>query len=153
MIHNPSDDDNDETDRPEFWEDEDEDCLDCGMCEDCIERSIGAREEMEPVNHFTDVRGPENCPRRCSECPDGKHHWLIMTFPGCLEPGDDDWEESLNHPAVQEWLTIRNSAGEVLVRGEYDPEDGGTEWLQCKHCTAWHPITEAMLDDPDFEFV
>jgi hypothetical protein len=104
-------------------------------------------------DHFTDIRGPATCPRRCGQCPDGRHHWLMTTFPGCLSPEDDDWGAEFAHPAVQEWLTLKNADGEIVVRGAYRPEDGGVDWLQCKHCPAWHPITDAMLDDPDFEFV
>lgn len=104
-------------------------------------------DEDQPTNHFTDIRGPAQCPRRCSECSDGLHHWLIVTFPGCLDESDDDYKEALNHPAVQEWIAARENYPQ-----SHEDRDG-IDWFQCKHCDAWHPVTEAMIDDPDFEFV
>ena len=92
---------------------------------------------------------PKHCERRCSECQ-GDHHWMTVTFPGCLEEGDTDWEEAINHPAVQEWLSLTDADGTVLVKAEYQPTDGRLTYLACKHCEAWHDLTEAMIDDPDF---
>lgn len=37
------DDDEDRDDRPS----DDDDCMDCGMCDDCIERTIAANEESK----------------------------------------------------------------------------------------------------------
>ena len=108
---------------------------------------------LQDVNHFTNIRGPQKCPKRCSECPHGDHHWLTVTFPGCLDEECDDWKESLNHPAVQEWLTIRHANGQIAVNGGYEDGDGHLTYLKCKHCEAWHELTEAMMDDPDFDIV
>lgn len=93
----------------------------------------GIDDEPDPVDHFVDIRGPQECPHPCPECPDRRHHWITVCFPGCLEPGDDGYEEASRHPAVLEG-------------------HGETGWLECRHCGAWHPITDEMRDDPDFDF-
>jgi hypothetical protein len=87
-------------------------------------------------DHFADVRGPAVCPRPCAECPGRRHHWFVVTFPGFLSPGDDEYEEASRHPAVAEFM-----------KGE-----GFVDYFRCKHCDAWHPLTRAMLDDDEFEF-
>jgi hypothetical protein len=106
-----------------------------------------SQEIIASINHFTNIQGPQKCPRRCSECSDGNHHWMITTFPGCLDEECDDWEEAKSHPAVQEWLA-------ALQNYPQSHEDRDSiDWLQCKHCEAWHELTEEMMDDPDFEIV
>ena len=101
-----------------------------GLCPSCA-AEVDEDEWPPPVNHFTDIQGPPKCPRRCSQCPDGNHHWLTAFVHA--DPGDDDYEEAMNHPAVR--------AGH-----------GETGWLQCKHCPSWHAVTPEMLADPDFYF-
>ena len=72
------------------------------------------------------VHGPENCPRRCSECPEGKHHWLEQ-FPN---PDDED-DELRDHPATVAGLVA---------------------FCVCKHCDAWtSDIDEAMGYDVVFD--
>lgn len=147
------------------------DCMGCGRCEACIERSIaheegelrikrwvctgcGDRDETDREltvcpgcdspyvqDHFTDIRGPQKCKRPCMECQGENHHWLTITFPGCTEPGDDEYEEGLKNPLVIEAMKREGDKFEFI------------DYLQCKHCEACHPITEAMVDDPEFEFV
>lgn len=90
----------------------------------------GPMGEDDPPDHFTNVRGPAECPRPCEACPERRHHWLYTSPGNALDPEDED----ANHPAMKEG------------HGEHG-------WLQCKHCDAWHEITEAMLNDPDFEIV
>lgn len=56
------------------------------------------------------VHGPEKCPRPCSECPDGNHHFSdYVGFP-YSEPGHE--------AAVKYHLPC---------------------WYTCKHCEAWTP--------------
>lgn len=56
------------------------------------------------------VHGPEKCPRPCSECPDGNHHFSdYVGFPQ-HEPGHE--------AAVKHHLP---------------------SWYTCKHCDAWTP--------------
>lgn len=102
---------------------------------------LGNEGAVDDVNHFTNIQGPQKCPRRCTQCPDGNHHWMIVCFPGCLEPGEGDYDEALTHPAVQAWIANE------------DPEKPECSYFVCKHCEAWHELTEAMMDDPDFEIV
>jgi hypothetical protein len=75
------------------------------------------------------IYGPLKCPRRCSECPDGNHHWI----PTCVPPKgevDLDDEEMLTDPHnVKAW------------------ENGLEVFCGCKHCDA---ITDDMGDDDEF---
>lgn len=102
---------------------------------------------LEPTNHFTNIQGPQKCPRRCSECSDGNHHWLTVTFPGCLTPEDDDWHECVSHPAVQLWIAQKGRDINL------ENIDDNVTYLACKHCPAWHLLTEAMMEDSDFDLV
>lgn len=66
-------------------------------------------EPEESVPGFK-VHGPKKCPRPCSECPDGDHHFSdYVEFP-IYEPGHE--------AAVKHHMTC---------------------WYVCKHCDAWTP--------------
>lgn len=84
------------------------------------------------------VHGPEKCPRRCSVCPDGNHHWLeeFACEPGCDSCGDDECSRWHEASAVY----------------------GQDCWYVCKHCSAWveaeyvwalEEAAEVELDDQD----
>lgn len=97
-------------------------------------------------NFYTNIQGPATCPKRCSTCSHGLHHWIYTTFPGCLDEEDDDWEEAKNHPAVQEWIAARENYPQTHEEGDY------IDYFVCRHCDAWHPLTQEMLDDEEFEY-
>lgn len=68
---------------------------------------------------------PPTC-RRCSECEGQKHH--ILTIEEYAEDGFDDGEDDVQHPAAKA---------------------GHDAWYPCKHCSAYVPITDAVIDAID----
>jgi hypothetical protein len=107
------------------------DCLNCGMCESCIDRSIAAAEDARAdeilegwVMGVGTVHGPERCPvapAGCEACS-GYHHWI-----DCGSDPDEPVDPENDPP------------GEGAVR-EFDRLNGTEHlmaYLACKHCDAW----------------
>lgn len=54
-IINWEDEDNEETDDPDFWEQADDyDCLNCGMCKWCIQRSESFAKELNDAEAWAE---------------------------------------------------------------------------------------------------
>ncbi len=131
-----------------------EDCLGCGHCPACIERSIAAAEEhtprvrrfpRRPTNPAHDpavphadprVHGSAQCEHRCGTCSHGEHHWIDAGF----DPTDPEEEDA--------------QAAAILA---YDREHGTEHAMAhyaCKHCAAWAEcefIWEQEEDDAEDE--
>lgn len=80
------------------------------------------------------IHGTEICPRRCSDCPDGRHHWIEDSV-------DLEWDDEEHYPV------------EVAIL-RYDREHGtghAMAYLGCKHCPAWaeYDLLEELEQEED----
>lgn len=92
----------------------------------CLHQCLPCPEDGAPKRG-----GPERCPRPCSECPEGEHHFSDAM----IEMADDG--RGVEEDATDDADKAREQATAA----------GCAAWYVCKHCDAWQEYTDDEDDD------
>lgn len=87
----------------------------------------------DDVNRRRKHGGPARCPRPCSECRDGAHHFCEVDIQPVFALTDSD--DGFDEEELEEVQTLRKHPAHLA---------GCESWYECRHCDAW---MEASDDD------